>query len=105
MTEVEQRQGPEFWRVVLTHPNHHGQTVFRSVSEARARLWLMNRCPRGSEMHLVDPSGGTHSYERERAGEKGADADPWDAEFDPSTWVPQDQAPPPGDSEWADKEG
>lgn len=96
---------PSFWRVVLTHPNHNGKTVFRSISETRARLWLVNHCPRGSEMHLVGPDGSTHSYEHERVGENGNDAERWDSFFDPAEWIPVDQAPPPGDSEWADKEG
>lgn len=96
---------PEFWRVKATHPMLHGRVMFRSVSENRARQWLMNHCPRGSEMHLEGPDGSTHSYEAERAGENGADADRWDANFDPDSWTPVDQNEPPGDSIWADKEG
>lgn len=105
-TDADSATGkPVFWRVVLTHPNHNGRTVFRSVSETRARNWLMGRCPRGSEMHLVAPDGTAHSYEHERVGENGTDAERWDSLFNPDDWIPVDQAPPPGESEWADKEG
>jgi hypothetical protein len=96
---------PVFWKIQTTHPNLHYRTVFRSVSEQRARQWLANHCPRGSELHLVGPDGTTHSYEHERAGENGTDAERWDPNFDRDTWTPTDQAEPPGDSIWADKEG
>lgn len=95
---------PQFFKVVLTHPIHHSRVVFRSISEKRAVTWLENHFPRGSEAHLVAPDGTIRSYEAERRGENGADAPQW-AGFDPSEWLPVDQAPPPGDSEWADKEG
>jgi hypothetical protein len=96
--------GPEFNKVVLTHPSHMGRVVFRSVSEQRARTWLQNHCPRGSEMHLQLANGNTEHYEQERRGENGTDAEQWQS-FDPESWVPVEQAVPPGDSEWADKEG
>lgn len=95
---------PRFYRVVLTHPGLNGRTVFRSVSERRAKTWLENHYPRGSEAHLVTPDGDTHHYEAERAGERGADAEQWQP-FDPSTWVPVEQSPPPGQDEWSDTEG
>lgn len=95
----------QLWnKVVLTHPKLGGQTVFRSISESRARNWLEMHYPRGSEAHLVLPDGTTEHYEAERRGENGADADRWQP-FDPESWVPAEQAVPPGDSEWADKEG
>lgn len=96
--------GPQFYKVVQTHPSLNGRVAFRSVSEKRARTWLEGHYPRGSEAHLVTPTGETESYERERAGENGTDADMWQP-FDPSTWVPVEQNVPPGDSIWADKEG
>jgi hypothetical protein len=99
-----QKQPDEWFRVKLTHPNHNGRTVFRSLSEKRARAWLEAHYPRGSEAHLVLPGGATQSYEAERAGERGADVEAW-ADFDPSEWTPTEQAPPPGQDEWADKEG
>jgi hypothetical protein len=101
---VADKSRPQFYKVVLTHSAHNGRTVFRSVSETRAKQWLENHYPRGSEAHLVAPDGKTFSYERERAGENGADADMW-GEFDPSEWQPVEMNVPPGASEWADKEG
>ena len=98
------KTGPQWYKVVATHPQLMGQTFFRSISESRARQWLESHYPRGSEAHLVLPDGSTENYEAERRGENGADADKW-APFDPESWVPVSQAPPPGDSEWADKEG
>jgi len=95
---------PEFYKVKLSHPNHNRRTVFRSISEQRARMFVQNRYPRGSEAYLEHPDGTTEHYEAERQGDNGMHADQW-ASFDPDSWVPQDQAPPPGDSVWADKEG
>ena len=102
--EVAQDDKPQFFRIVLTHPNLNKRTVFRSVSEKRAKAWLERNYPRGSEAHLVTPAGDTFHYEAERAGERGVDVDQW-AEFDPSTWVPVDQQVPPGQNAWADTEG
>lgn len=95
---------PQFFKVVLTHPNLHSKVVFRSISQERAETWLMNHYPRGSEAHLVSPTGDTTHYEAERQGENGMHADKW-ASFDPDAWLPVDMNPPPGDSVWADKEG
>ena len=95
---------PQFHFVKLTHPNHHGRIVFRSISEQRARNFIQNRYPRGSEAYLELADGTTHHHEAERTGENGTDAEAW-AAFDPETWIPPEQAAPPGDSEWADKEG
>lgn len=103
-TPVEVSDRPQFWRVRLTHPTHNRRTVFRSVSEKRARNWLEGHFPRGTEAYLESPQGLTFHYEHERAGEKGADAEKW-AEFDPETWVPTEQQVPPGQDAWADKEG
>lgn len=95
---------PQFWRVRLTHHTHNKRTVFRSVSENRARAWLIGHFPRGSEAYLESPLGLTYHYEHERAGERGVDVAQW-AEFDPETWVPVEQQVPPGQDAWADKEG
>ena len=95
---------PKFWLVKLTHPNHHDRIVFRSISEQRAKAFVENRYPRGSEAYLESPDGKTFHHEAERTGELGTHADTW-AEFNLEAWVPPDQQPPPGDSEWADKEG
>jgi hypothetical protein len=103
-TAVAKPDKPPFYLVKLTHPNHNDRIVFRSVSLPRARQWVENRFPRGSEAYLEHPDGTTEHHEAERTGEFGMHAEAW-APFDPDTWVPTDQAPPPGDSEWADKEG
>jgi len=103
-TKTIAKPGPQWTKVVATHPKLMGQVMFRSISESRARTWLENHYPRGSEAHLVLPDGSAESYESERRGENGVDADRWQP-FDPESWVPIEQAPPPGDSEWADKEG
>lgn len=98
------RTAPQFNKVILTHPKLMGQTVFRSISETRARAWLEAHYPRGSEAYLQLTNGSTEHYEAERRGENGTDADRWQP-FDPADWVPAEQQAPPGDSEWADKEG
>lgn len=106
-TDVMERpkpEAPQFYRVHLTHPVHHKRVVFRSVSEKRARDWLIRRYPRGSEAYLAKPDGTFEHYEAERTGDKGQDAELW-ADFDPESWVAPEMAPPPGDDAWADKEG
>jgi hypothetical protein len=96
--------GPAWFRVRLTDPVHMGQTLFRSVSESRAKAFIERRFPRGSEAYLETPDGDTFSHEYERTGDKGADADRW-APFDPSEWVRPSQSEPPGQDAWADREG
>jgi hypothetical protein len=103
-TATASKKGGDWVKVVLTHPSLNGRTVFRSLSESRARKWVENHYPRGSEAHIVLADGTTEAHEAERTGERGADADRW-APFDPEEWVPTEQAPPPGQDEWADKEG
>lgn len=93
-----------WFKVKVTHPSLMGRTVFRSLSETRARAWVESHYPRGSEAHLVKPDGSTESYEAERTGERGADAERWGS-FSPEDWVPVEQSAPPGQDEWADKEG
>ena len=97
-------EAPQFYKVVLSHPNHNGKVVFRSVSEKRARAFIENRFPRGSEAHLVMPDGSTHHYEAERSGEKGQDTDRW-APFNPEDWRAPEEAVVPGQDAWSDKEG
>lgn len=95
---------PVFHKVRMTHPSLNKRVVFRSISEERARNWLESHYPRGSEAYLELSDGTTEHHEMERQGENGARADKW-GPFDPEEWIPSDQAPPPGDSAWADKEG
>jgi hypothetical protein len=101
-----QNDGPptDRWVVKLSHPLDHSKQVFSSVSEKRARRFVQNRYPRGSEAYLVGPDGTTESYEAERTGPYGEDAEQW-AEFDPASYRPPEEAPPPGESAWGDVEG
>jgi hypothetical protein len=92
------------FKVVLTHPQDQGRVVFSSVSETRAKQHIANHFPRGSEAHLVTPDGNTLSYESERVGENGADADPW-ADFDPASYQVPSQAVVAGQDQYADRNG
>jgi hypothetical protein len=91
------------WLVKLSHPLERSRVVFSSVSENRARKFIANRFPRGEEAYLEGPGGVTESYQHERTGPYGEDADQW-APFDPTKYQPPEQAVPPGESAWADQE-
>lgn len=54
------------FKVILSHPNERGRVVFSSVSEKRARNFIVNRFPRGQEAYLEAPDGATESYQAER---------------------------------------
>jgi hypothetical protein len=95
---------PKRWKVKLSHPLERQRTVFSSISEARARQRIENNYPRGEEAYLEGPDGKTESYQAERTGPHGEDADQW-APFDPDKYVPPEEAAPPGESAWADVEG
>jgi hypothetical protein len=92
------------WKVRLSHPIERRKVVFSSVSEKRARAFVSNRYPRGEEAYLEAPDGTTQSYQHERTGPYGEDAEQW-AAFDPDKYVPPEEAVPPGESAWADQEG
>lgn len=94
----------DWYLVIATHPSLNKRVMFRSVSEKRARQFLVNRYPRGSEAYLKKPDGTFEHYEHERQGEFGSDADGW-ADFDPDSWIPPDTQAPPGETAWSDKEG
>jgi len=102
---AKKEDGPptQRWRVRLSHPRDNKRTVFSTVSETRARKFVVNRFPRGSEAYLEAPDGTTESYEQERQGPYGEDAEQW-ASFDPEAYVPPEEAEPPGQSQWADVE-
>lgn len=102
-TKQETQENTRF-KVRLSHPAERQKVVFSSLSENRARTYLANHYPRGSEAYLEHPDGTAESYEAERQGENGGDAEPW-AEFDPNAYTPPDEAEPPGASDWADREG
>jgi len=98
-------KGPGYWKVRVSHPQSNKRTVFRSVSEKRARQWLMNRCPYGEEFYLESPAGHTESYVLNRSNEEdGTDAESW-APFNPEDYVPPGEQVPPGAAGWPDIEG
>jgi hypothetical protein len=103
--KTETKSGPptERWRVRASHPRDNKRVLFSTVSETRARKFMVNRFPRGSEAYLEAPDGSTESYENERAGPYGEDAEQW-ASFDPEAYIPPEEQPPPGESAWADVE-
>jgi len=103
-TDKTKTSDPQWFKVISSFAEDRGRVLFRSVSEKRARAWLMNRFPRGSEAHLAMPDGSFESYEAERQGEHGQDAEQW-GPFDPESWKPPSQQEPPGQTQWGDVEG
>lgn len=94
---------PDRYTVRLTHPLERKRVVFSSISERRARRFIANRYPRGEEAYLELPDGSIQSYQAERSGPHGEDLDQW-ADFDPDSWLPPEEAPPPGEAAWQDVE-
>jgi ATP phosphoribosyltransferase len=101
---VDTAEEPQFFKVRLSVASANKRIIFRSVSEKRARAFITTRFPRGAEAYLESPDGETESYEHERAGENGVDADQWSA-FDPATYQPVEEVVAPGQTAWADVEG
>jgi hypothetical protein len=97
-------KGPDRYKIRLTHPLEGKKVAFSSVSEMRARRFLMNRFPRGEEAYLEMPDGSFESYQHEREGEHGEDAEQWSTDFDPDSWLPPEEMAPPGEAAWADVE-
>lgn len=91
------------YKVRLSHPRDNQRTVFSSVSEARARRFILNRFPRGEEAYLEKPDGSEESYQHERTGPYGEDVELWQP-FDHTAYVAPEEAVPPGESAWADVE-
>src|SRR5215831_5530197 len=92
------------WKVRSSFPLDQKKILFNSISEARARRFIANRFPRGEEAYLETPAGKFESYQHERTGPFGEDADQWQP-FDPDAWLPPAEQAPPGESAWADVEG
>jgi hypothetical protein len=95
---------PGRWQVRLSHPSERKRVVFSSISERRARRFVANRYPRGSEAYLESPDGKFEHYEQERTGPHGEDAEQW-GEFDPESYKPPEEQAPPGEAAWQDVEG
>lgn len=95
---------PERYQVRLSHPLDRKRVVFSSISEKRARAYVQNHYPRGSEAYLEKPDGSFEHYEGERTGPHGEDAEQW-GEFDPESYKPPEEQQPPGEAAWQDVEG
>jgi hypothetical protein len=91
------------YTVRLSHPAERKKAVFSSVSLTRARRFVQNRYPRGEEAYLEHPDGTIESYQHERSGPRGEDADQW-APFDPEKYQPPEETAAPGESVWQDVE-
>jgi|SRR4029077_4388209 len=92
---------PQRFKVISSFPTDLGRVLFSSISEKRARAFIVNRFPRGEEAYLELPDGSTEAYQNERTGPRGEDVELW-APFDPESWKPPAQQEPPGESAWAD---
>ena len=95
---------PQRYKVVSSHALDMGKVLLSSISEKRARAFVQNRFPRGEEAYLVNPDGSTESFQQERTGPHGEDAEQWQP-FDPASWKPPAEQAPPGESAWVDVEG
>jgi hypothetical protein len=102
-TQTAETTDPQWYRVRSSFPVEQKKTLFRTVSEARARRFIETRFPRGEEAYLELPDGSTQSYSHERQGEHGQDTERWQP-FDPDSWKPPAEQEPPGQSAWADVE-
>jgi hypothetical protein len=92
---------PARYKVIVSNNMTGDRVLFSSVSENRAKAWLVSHCPRGSHFFLRTPDGQELSYEAERAGAQGEDADPW-AEFDRAEYQAPTLAPVNTNDPWAD---
>lgn len=95
---------PGRWRVRSSFPTDRKRVLFSSISESRAKRFIVNRFPRGEEAYLEAPDGSTQSYAEERADDYGVEVEKWTA-FDPETWRPPEEQEAPGQSAWGDVEG
>jgi hypothetical protein len=96
---------PGFWYVRVANPNANKRALFRSVSESRARAWMMAHVPTGEEEYLESPDGSTETYMKGRLdGEYGVEAEEWQS-YDPSSYEQKSNLDQPGQSAWADAEG
>src|SRR2546430_1095064 len=94
----------ERWKVRSSFPIDQKKVLFNSVSEKRARRFIVNRFPRGEEAYLESPTGETTAYQHERTGPSGEDVAEWPP-CDRISWLPPAEMAPPGESAWADVEG
>lgn len=94
------RGGPRY-KVIVSNNMAGDRVLFSSVSENRAKAWIEGHCPRGSHFFLLAPDGSMSSYEAERTGVQGEDAESW-AAFDRDEYQAPSLAPVNSNDPWAD---
>ena len=94
-------KAPPRWKVIVSNNMAGDRVLFSSVSENRARAWIVGHCPRGSHFFLLAPDGTMSSYEAERTGAQGEDVDQW-AEFDRDAYQAPTLVPVNTNDPWAD---
>jgi hypothetical protein len=92
---------PPRYKVVVSNNMAGDRVLFSSVSEKRAKAWIEGHCPRGSHFFLLGPDGVMSSYEAERSGVQGEDAEQW-AEFDRDAYQAPTLTPVNTNDPWAD---
>jgi hypothetical protein len=95
--------GPARFKVIVSNKLSNDRTLFSSVSEKRARLYVENRCPRGQHFFVLAPDGSMSSYEAERltGGPQGEDVEAWQ-DFDRDAYQAPDLSPVNSNDPWAD---
>jgi hypothetical protein len=94
-------KAPPRYKVIVSNNMTGDRVLFSSLSEKRAKAWIEGHCPRGSHFFLLAPDGSMQSYEAERTGVQGEDAEPW-AEFDRDAYQAPTLAPINTNDPWAD---
>jgi hypothetical protein len=92
---------PPRFKVIVSNNMAGDRVLFSSVSEKRAMQWIEGHCPRGSHFFLLSPDGTMRSYEAERTGSQGEDAEQW-AVFDRAEYQAPSLAPVNTNDPWAD---
>jgi hypothetical protein len=79
------------------------RVLFSSVSQARAKKWIEDHCPRGSHFYLENPDGSMLAYEADRAtgGPQGEDLDTWQT-FNRDEYQAPELSPVNVNDPWAD---
>lgn len=97
------KDGPPRFRVVVSLKTYGDRTLFSSVSEKRAKKWIVDHCPRGSHFFLLAPDGTMYAYEDERnsGGPQGEELEPWFV-FDREAYQAPELAPVNVHDPWAD---
>jgi hypothetical protein len=96
-----QSNAPARYKVIVSNNMAGDRVLFSSVSKKRAMAWIEGHCPRGSHFFLQSPDGSAQSYEAERSGFQGEDAETW-ADFDRDAYQAPTLAPINQNDPWAD---